>query len=122
MRTMSRVVMYEYAGCGTCRKARAWLAEHGIEPELRPVRERPPSAAEIKRLLKAYDADAKRLFNTSSKDYREGGWKDRIPGLDPDGVIAALQSNGNLVKRPVLLTKTACAVGFKPDEWNDILG
>lgn len=118
---MSKVVVYEYAGCGTCRTARKWLAEHGIEPELRPVRERPPSAAEIKRLLAAYHGDAKRLFNTSSKDYREGGWKDRIPDLDTAGIIAALQSNGNLVKRPVLLTPSACAVGFKPDEWTRLL-
>lgn len=119
---MSAIVVYEYAGCGTCRKARAWLAARGLEPELRPVRERPPSAEEIGRLLDAYHGDARRLFNTAGRDYRAGGWKDRVAGLDRAGVIAALRANGNLVKRPVLLTPRGCAVGFTPAVWADLLG
>ncbi len=115
---MPKTIVYEYANCGTCRQARKWLAEHAIEAEFRPVRERPPSAAEIGRMLEAYAGEVRRLFNTSSKDYREGGWKGRIDELDRKGVVAALQGNGNLVKRPFVLAPGGCVVGFKPDEWS----
>ena len=119
---MAIPVIYEYAGCGTCRKARKWLQEQGVEVELRPVREQPPTAQEIDRMLAAVDGEPRRLFNTAGRDYREGGWTDRIADLDRAGVVAALQANGNLVKRPVLLAAGGCAVGFRPEEWATVLG
>lgn len=119
---MPKTIVYEYAGCGTCRQARKWLAEHRIEAEFRPVRERPPSTAEIVRMLEAYDGEVRRLFNTSSQDYRAGGFKERIGQLDRKAVVAALQANGNLVKRPFVLAPEGCVVGFKPDEWSALFG
>jgi len=120
-RSMATPVMYEYAGCGTCRKARAWLAERGIEPERRPIRERPPSRAELERAWSAVGGEARKLFNTAGRDYREGGWKDRIGVATKAELLRALRANGNLIKRPLLLVDDACAVGFKPDEWSALL-
>lgn len=115
---MSKPVIYEYAGCGTCRKARAWLKDAGIEAELRPIRERTPSKAELERALTAVGGDIRKLFNTSGRDYREGGWKDRITTASTAELLAALRANGNLIKRPLAISQAGCAVGFKLDEWS----
>lgn len=116
------IVLYAYAGCDTCRKAKKWLRVEGIDFEERPIREQPPTESELNRALEAAGGDLKRLFNTSSKDYREAGLKERLPALDPSAAFALLRQNGNLVKRPVLIGDDVALVGFQPERWAAALG
>ena len=114
--------VYIYEKCGTCRKALKWLDERGIEYQTVSIRETPPSKTVLKKMLKAKDGQRKKLFNTSSKDYREPEVKDRLPSLSTDEAIALLASRGNLVKRPFVLSDDVALVGFKEDEWEAALG
>ena len=114
--------LYTYAKCGTCRKAVAWLKARGIDPEEMPIRERPPSKAELKRMLKGLGGELRRLFNTSGQDYRALNLKDRLPNMSVDEAIRLLAGNGNLVKRPFLLTDAGDAVGFDEARWSELLG
>jgi arsenate reductase len=111
------IQIYTYKSCDTCRKAKKFLDAKGIAYEERPIRETPPSPAELARMLEAYDGNMTRLFNTSSKDYREAKLKDLIPALNQDEAFARLRQNGNLVKRPFLLGDGVALVGFKEAEW-----
>lgn len=113
--------LYAYKNCDTCRKAKKWLTAQGIEFEEIAIREKPPTAAELKRMLAAYDGELRRLFNTSSKDYREAGLKDVLPTMKPADAFKRLRENGNLVKRPFLVSDDAMLVGFKEPEWKAAL-
>jgi len=108
---------YEYDKCSTCRKARKWLDENDVTYERLPIRETPPSPAELQTMLEAYDGNIKRLINTSSADYRASGLKDDILNLSTDDVFTRLQTKGNLVKRPFLIGDGVALVGFKEAEW-----
>lgn len=114
--------VYAYAGCETCRKALKLLAERGIAHEVVPIREQPPTVAELRAMLAHVGGDLRKLFNTSGQDYKALGMKDRLPTMTEDEALALLASRGNLVKRPFVLAKTAGAVGFKPDEWCERFG
>lgn len=116
------IICYGYRQCGTCRKAQQWLSAHGHDVEMRPIRDTPPSAKELRSMLGHLGGNRKRLLNTSSKDYRESGLKDRLGELTDAQLIAELRSNGNLIKRPFLLCDTGGTTGFKPDEWQVLLG
>ena len=59
------LTVYTYAKCSTCRAATKWLQERGVPFEERPIRETPPSVAELRRMLAARDGEIRRLFNTS---------------------------------------------------------
>ncbi|PXA05308.1 ArsC family transcriptional regulator [Coraliomargarita sinensis] len=109
--------LYTYKNCSTCRKARKFLDARGIEYDERPIRETPPSRAELSQMLEAYSGKMTRLYNTSSKDYREAGLKDLLPDLSQEEAYTRLQENGNLVKRPFLVGDGVALVGFKEDEW-----
>lgn len=113
--------IYTYNKCSTCRKAVKWLSEHGIAFEEIPIRETPPSIAELKKMLGVYDGELRILFNTSGQDYRSLGLKDRLPTLSDAEALQLLSENGNLVKRPFLLTKKGGVVGFKEEEWEACL-
>jgi len=113
--------IYTYAKCSTCRKATKWLEEKGISFKEIPIRENPPSKAELKKMLGYYDGEIRRLFNVSGMDYRSMGLKDKLPQMSEKESIELLNSNGNLVKRPFLLTGDTGLVGFKEEEWKSIL-
>ncbi|MEQ1859710.1 MAG: arsenate reductase family protein [Chthoniobacteraceae bacterium] len=114
--------VYAYAGCETCRKALKFLAERGVAHEVVPIREQPPTVAELRKMLAHVSGELRRLFNTSGQDYKALNLKDRLPTMTTDEALALLASRGNLVKRPFVLAPSAGVVGFKPDEWNAALG
>jgi arsenate reductase len=115
-----KIKMYEYAKCSTCRKAQKYLDAKGADYVLVPIRETPPSKAELKKML-GIVGNIKKLFNVSGQDYRALGIKDKIEGMSEAQALDLLASNGNLIKRPFLLKGETGAVGFDPEEWNRLI-
>ena len=110
--------LYTYKNCGTCRKAVKYLESRGLEIEAIPIRDQPPSKAELKKMLKIYHGELKKLFNTSGQDYRALDMKNRLPSMSADEAIELLSQNGNLIKRPFLLTDSSGTVGYRESDWN----
>jgi arsenate reductase len=111
--------VYAYEGCSTCRKALAYLKSTGREFKLIPIRETPPTKAELRRMLKLYQGKVQRLFNASGQDYRALGLGAKLPQMTDEQAIDLLSKNGNLVKRPFVLVGNTGAVGFREAEWLD---
>jgi arsenate reductase (glutaredoxin) len=116
------VRLYEYKGCDTCRRAKKFLESRSLAFEAIPIREQPPTKAELKRMLTIYEGDLRRLFNTSGGDYKAMKLAERLPKLTEAEALALLAANGNLVKRPFLLADKSGLVGFKQPEWERLLG
>ncbi len=113
--------LYAYANCDSCRRAAGWLREAGHAFTEIPIRETPPTPAELRTVLAALDGDLRRLCNTSGRDYRALGISARLPSLSTEEALALLCSNGNLIKRPVLLGPGVALAGFQPDAWRAAL-
>ncbi|MCF3648287.1 arsenate reductase family protein [Synoicihabitans lomoniglobus] len=118
---MKNLVVYTYAKCSTCRKATKWLTQQGLDFSEKPIRETPPTRAELKQMLGHQNGELKKLFNTSGGDYRELKLGPKLPAMSPDDALALLSENGNLVKRPFLLAPGVGLVGFKEDVWQAAL-
>jgi len=114
--------VYAYANCDTCRKALKFLTSKKVAHQVIPIREQPPTVAELRKMLGYVDGDLRKLFNTAGQDYRALDMKTRLPKLSEDKALALLAANGNLVKRPFALTKSAGAVGFRENEWEALVG
>ncbi len=113
--------VYSYAKCGTCRKAIAFLDRHDIRYKTIPIREQPPTKRELQKMLKAYDGNIRKLFNTSGMDYKAMNLKDTLPDMTTEQAIALLSEHGNLVKRPFVIGGEVAIVGFNEDAWRDAL-
>jgi arsenate reductase len=111
---------YTYSGCGTCKKAVRFLRDHGVAFEEIPIRERPPTTAELKGALQTLNGEIRRLFNTSGRDYKEMELSKKLPSLTESAALALLAGNGNLVKRPFVVTDSGYLVGFKESEWANL--
>lgn len=116
-----KIKMYQHAKCSTCRKAQKYLDAKGVEYTLVPIRETPPTKAELKKML-TITGSVKKLFNTSGQDYRALGIKDKLSGMSEAHALDLLASNGNLIKRPFILKGESGAVGFDEEEWDRLIG
>lgn len=115
------ITVYQYAKCSTCRAAVKWLEENNIPHHLKPIRETPPTVAELRASLAAHGGDLRKLFNTSGMDYRAMGLKDKLPAMTENEALELLSTHGNLVKRPFATGKGISMHGFKPETWKKIL-
>jgi arsenate reductase len=111
--------VYAYEGCSTCKKALAYLKSTGRDHTVLPIREKPPTKAELRAMLKAYQGKLGKLFNTSGQDYRALKLGAKLPKMSEAQALELLSKNGNLVKRPFVLVGNTGMVGFKMDEWLD---
>lgn len=118
---MKPLIVYTYKKCSTCRKAVKWLDAAGIAYQEKPIRETPPTKAELKRMLAAQEGNLKKLFNTSGGDYREMKLGPKLETMPAAEAFELLNANGNLVKRPFALTGDIGLVGFKEDVWSAAL-
>jgi arsenate reductase len=119
-------VLYHYAGCSTCRKARRYLEQRGVSPTLIDLKLTPPSTGTVAELHAVSDLPVKKFFNTSGQSYRGGGWKDQLPRMSDAEAHEALSADGMLIKRPILsMTRKdgtrAVTVGFKEAVWSALL-
>lgn len=114
---MKPIKLYTYSKCSTCRKAVKWLEAQGLAYEEHPIRETPPKIGELRTMLKAYDGELKKLFNTSGGDYREQKLGAKLPAMPVQVALGMLVENGNLVKRPFVLGDGVALVGFSEPVW-----
>ena len=78
------MLFVEYPKCTTCKKAKKWLDEQGIEYIDRHIKEENPTVEELKKWHKISGLPLKRFFNTSGMLYRELGLKDRLPDMSEE--------------------------------------
>lgn len=111
-----------YPKCSTCKKAQAWLDDHGISYDLRDIKEQNPSLEELKEWHGRSGLPLKRFFNTSGLQYRALELKDKLPTMSEEEQFALLATDGMLVKRPMLIADGFVLVGFKAADWAAALG
>lgn len=115
------MLFVNYPKCSTCRKAKNWLDEHGIEYESRHIIDDNPASEELREWWEISDLPLKRFFNTSGMKYRELKLKDKLPDMSEDEQLDLLATDGMLVKRPILVGDDVVLVGFKIKEWEEKL-
>lgn len=118
---MKKPLVLAYSGCSTCKKALKWLADHGIDAEVRPIVEKPPTEAELARWIPASGLPVKKWLNTSGQSYRALG-KAEVEAADDRTLVKWLAADGKLVKRPVVVSGDRVLVGFREDAYADAFG
>ncbi len=116
-----KVLFIEYPKCSTCRKAKKWLEENGVDFTDRHIVEQKPTKEELKEVIEKSGLPIRKLFNTSGNVYKALNLKSKLDTLSEDEMLDILSSDGMLVKRPLLIGENFALVGFKEDAYTDIL-
>jgi arsenate reductase len=115
------MLFIQYPKCSTCKKAKKWLDDHGLEYTDRHIVEEHPTYDELKAWYQKSGLPLKRFFNTSGVLYKEMNLKDKLPSLNEEEQLQLLASNGMLVKRPLVVKEEMVIIGFKEAEWEEKL-
>ena len=116
---MNMPTIYGIPNCDTMKKARTWLAEHGIEYEFHDYKKAgvPPGK------LKAWARQAgwEQLANTRGPTWRKIPEAKRA-NLTEAKMLALLEANTSAIKRPIVEAGGKLLVGFDSDAFASALG
>ena len=112
--TYVMVNLYTSPSCTSCRKAKAWLEEHGIEYKERNIFSEPLSAAEIKQVLQLTENGTEEIVSRRSKVFQELDVD--LDDLSLKQLIDLIEKNPGLLRRPILVDDKRLQVGYNEDE------
>ena len=115
------MLFIEYPPCTTCKKAKKWLQDHGLEFTARHIKEQNPNYEELSEWQEKSGLELKKFFNTSGLVYKNLGLKDKLPGMSRQEQLQLLSSDGMLVKRPIVVAGDTVLVGFREKDWEKLL-
>jgi Spx/MgsR family transcriptional regulator len=112
------LLVFGLSNCDSCKKARAWLNEHGVQYEFRDVRKDGIAEERLQNWLAS--PLAAMLTNRRSTTWRGLTANEKI--LSETDPRTVLSKHPSLIKRPVLERHgRVLAVGFSPDEYREHL-
>ncbi|PWW00450.1 Spx/MgsR family transcriptional regulator [Hoeflea marina] len=106
------ITIYGIKTCDTMKKARAWLADHGVAHDFHDYK-----AAGIDRdQLGRWCAEAgwQTVLNRAGTTFRKLPDSEK-QDLDQDKAIALMLAQPSMIKRPVLEADGRLLIGFKPE-------
>ena len=110
-----------YPKCTTCQKAKKFLDDNKVKYEERHIVTETPSVEELNEIINKSGLSVNKLFNTSGMLYRSMNLKEELKSLTDEEMISLLASNGMLIKRPIFISDKKVLVGFKEDEWKNLI-
>ena len=111
------VTLYHNPRCRTSRAALALLQREGVAPEIIEYLKTPPSAAELKRLLKMLGYSPRQLLR--KKEAKEARLDK--PSLSDDAIIAGMVKHPIVIERPIAINGNKAALGRPPEKVLEIL-
>lgn len=111
------MLFIEYPKCSTCKKAKKWLDENGVEYTDRHIIENNPTCEELKEWYEKSGLPLKKFFNTSGMLYKSLNLKEKMTTMSEDEQLKLLATDGMLVKRPLIVSDDVILTGFREKEW-----
>ena len=113
------VTIYHNPRCSKSRQTLALLEKKGAAPRVVDYLKTPPSAGELKAILKKLGLKPRDLMRKGEPRYAELGLKDR--DMADDALIALMVANPILIERPIVISGGKAAIGRPPEKVLEIL-
>ncbi len=108
------VTLYGIPNCDTVKKARDWLAAHGVAYAFHDYKKAAADPGQLAAWCEA--AGWEKVLNRTGTTFRKLPEADRAD-LDQAKAIVLMVAQPSCIKRPVVEHSGGLLVGFKPDEW-----
>lgn len=110
------ITVYGIPNCDTVKRARAWLAERGLEVAFVDFKKQGVPAAELPAWLKAFGRD--RLVNRAGTTWRKLDAAAKAAVVDDASATALVLQEPSVIKRPVVRWADGrLTLGFSADEF-----
>ena len=116
---MAGMQYFHNSRCSKSRGALELLRERGIEPQVVAYLEQPPSADQLRELLRKLGMDARSLLRTGEPEYTELGLAGA--SFDDEALIAAMVAHPVLIERPIFVHGDRAVIGRPPERVLELL-
>ena len=112
------ITLYHNPRCGKSRQALALLNENAEGVRVVEYWKRPPTADELRRLIKLLGIRAHDIVRTKEPEYQDAGLS---PASDDSEVIAAISKHPKLLQRPIAVCGSKAVIGRPPENVLEIV-
>ncbi len=113
------VTLYHNPKCSKSRQTLEMLKARGIEPNIIEYLKTPPTADELKDILKRLGKTPREIMSSKEDAYAELHLDD--PSFSDDALIGLMVEHPILIERPIVLAGGKAALGRPPENVLDIL-
>jgi Spx/MgsR family transcriptional regulator len=113
------VTVYGIANCDNVKKARAWLAERGIECVFHDYKKLGVPLAPLERWM--HSVGWEMLINRKGTTWRKLDAQQQAAVQDEASARELMLAQSSVIRRPVLEHPGGLLVGFDADEWGRAL-
>jgi arsenate reductase (glutaredoxin) len=110
--------LYGIPNCDTVKKAQVWLDAHGIAYAFHDYKKAGADAAQLARWCDVLGWET--VLNRAGTTYKKLPDADK-EGLDQAKAISLMLAQPSMIKRPVVEHPGGLLIGFKPDDWAQVL-
>lgn len=110
---------YGLAACDTCRKAKRWAKDEQLNVTWFDIGQAPVPEDILIRAVQTLDTA---LINRQSTTWRSLSEADKVQADDPARIPALLTAMPKLMKRPLWVSDTGLAIGFRDQDTIKALG
>lgn len=117
---MNTIQVYGITNCDTDKKTLAWLKGNEISFEFHNFKKEGITAEKLKEWLKK--ASLEKILNKKSVAFKNLSAEEQLMSANKNDAIRLMQTNTNLIKRPVLEIAGTILNGFQEDELKKAFG
>ncbi|USG67535.1 Spx/MgsR family RNA polymerase-binding regulatory protein [Brevibacillus ruminantium] len=114
-----KLTFFTYPSCTSCRKAKAWLAENGVNYEERHLFKNPPTSEELLEIIKMTTNGLDEILSTRSQRFKN--LDVNIDDMSVSELLEMLSEEPQLLKRPILTDGENLIVGFNQSAMKNLL-
>ncbi|WP_409036316.1 arsenate reductase [Pelomonas aquatica] len=108
------ITVYGIPNCDTVKRARAWLADQGLQTTFHDFKKQGVPAAELPAWLQAFGRD--KLVNRAGTTWRKLGDAAKAGVVDDASATALMLAEPSVIKRPVVRwADGSLTLGFTPE-------
>ncbi len=108
------IKLYVSPSCTSCRKAKSWLEEHGLEYEEKNIFHDPLTRDEIKEILMLTDEGTEEIISYRSQAYKNLDVD--IDTLSMSELLDLFIEEPSLIRRPIIMDDRRLQIGYNEEE------
>lgn len=108
------IKLYVSPSCTSCRKAKAWLEEHGLDYKEKNIYHEPLTKDEIKEILMLTDEGTEEIISYRSQAYQN--LEDDIDTLSMNELLELFIAEPSLIRRPIIMDERRLQIGYNEEE------
>lgn len=106
------MIIYHNPRCTKSRETLKLIEDKGIKPKVVEYLKNPPSAAELKNIIKLLGVPVMEIVRKKEDAYKESGISKAV---SDDKIIEILVKNPTLIERPIVVSGNKAAIGRPPE-------